>query len=415
VAFRKTNLRNNITVATDSIDGFETVSVGLFINVGSVNENDMQVGLSHFVEHMAFKGTTSRTASQISGAIESVGGFINAYTGKESTAFWVRLLKTDIELAVDIITDIVQNSVFDAEEFEKERGVIVQEIRQLNDVPGDLIFDMFQEKCFEGERLGTQILGEESDIMSYCASDLKEYMNSKYSPDKMIMCASGGINHDDLVCLTEKFSDKMRKLDVDVIEKQTYKGGYIFKKKKLEQTHLVIGFEGLSHNSDERFRLGVLSNILGGGMSSRLFQEVREKMGLVYSIFSFDSNYVDTGTFGVYAACEDSNAKDVVSIVMDEFMKIKVDITDEEVQKAKTQMRASILMSLESSMSRMQRLAGQLMFRKRYISPSEITQKIDEVTIESVKNVADTIFNAKPTLAALGNCDEIEKLYETCS
>ena len=409
---KKTRLDNGLTVISDNIDGFETASIGLFVNVGSVNENDRQTGISHFLEHMAFKGTKTRSALDISYAIESVGGVINAYTSKEVTAFHAKVLKNDVQLALDIITDIVQNSTFDKAEFDKERGVIIQEIRQTNDSPDDYVFDMFQSKCFDGERLGTSILGSEKDILSFEPSDMREYLTSKYSPDKMVLSAAGRIDHDALVELATDFTKGMQSFQTEAVEKQTYRGGFIAKQKDLEQTHLIFGFEGLSHTHDDRYTLSILSTILGGGMSSRLFQEIREKRGLVYAVFSFASNYRDTGAFGVYAACEDSKVKEVIDITRDELLNVGKDITADEVEKAKTQMKASLLMGLESSSARMERLAMQFLLHGKVSSPDEVVQKIDAVSVDKIKTVAERTFGAKPTLAVIGKGQDFEALNE---
>lgn len=406
------HLNNGITVATDTIDSFETVSLGLFVNIGSVNENAKQTGLSHFLEHMAFKGTTTRTALQISYAIESVGGYINAYTSKEITAFHAKVLKENVTLALDIITDIVQNSVFDEQEFAKEQGVIIQEIRQLNDAPDDYVFDMFQAKCYENEKLGTQILGSEDDILRYTPSDLDTYLKTKYSTDKIVLAASGKIEHKSFLELANNFTSGMKKFDVEPVEKQSYKGGFSFKQKELEQTHLIFGFEGVSHSSDDKFALSVLSAILGGGMSSRLFQEIREKRGLAYSVFSFCSNYRDSGTFGVYAACDDSKVEEVVKISLAEFEKIQHDIDETELNKAKMQLRASLLMGLESSSTRMERIANQYINHGKIVPLTEIVGKIEEISVESLKKVAQKIFATKPTLALIGKGQCAEKLNE---
>ncbi|MDR2666758.1 MAG: insulinase family protein [Holosporales bacterium] len=412
MSIKKTTLKNGLTVATDSINDFESVSVGIFVNIGSVNETIDQIGISHFLEHMAFKGTTTRSASQISYAIESVGGFLNAYTGKEITVFHAKVLKDHLELAVDIIADIIQNSIFDEEELEKERGVIIQEIHQVNDNPDDLIFDLFQAKCFEHERLGTSILGNEANVLAFKAADLDNYLKTQYSTDKMILAASGRVDHDELVKLAESFTNKLSYFKTCDVEQQSYKGGFICKKRQLEQTHLVLGFDGISHTHQDKFNLSVMSTILGEGMSSRLFQEIREKRGLAYSVFSFSSHYRDTGIFGVYAACEDKKAAEVISIIMHELEAIKTDVTKEEVDKAKTQIKASLLMGLENSSVRMERMASQFLFHKKFSSSAEIAEKIDQVTLDSVKNTAQMIFESVPTLAVIGNGKDLEKLYD---
>ena len=409
---QKTKLKNGLTIATDNISNFETASIGVFVNVGSVNESEDQSGISHFVEHMAFKGTKKRSALDISSEIESVGGYMNAYTSKEVTAFHAKVLKENVELAVDVITDIIQNSIFEQKEFEKERGVIIQEIRQLNDTPDDLVFDMFQAKCFDGEKLGTQILGSEENILKFKPDDLEQYLSNNYSTDKMILCASGGIDHDYLVNLSDKYCDKMSSFDTSTPEKQTYKGGFIYKEKDLEQSHLVFGFEGSNHKSEYKFDLFVLSTILGGGMSSRLFQEIREKRGLVYSIFSFTSNYKDTGTFGIYSGCEPKKAPEVLKIIKEEVDKIGNTLTHEEVEKAKTQIKASLLMGLESSSSRMERIANQYLLQNQFLTPSEIAEKIEKITLESVVNASKIVFVTKPTLAVIGKCPQLERLYD---
>ncbi|MBQ2174966.1 MAG: insulinase family protein, partial [Alphaproteobacteria bacterium] len=330
----------------------------------------------------------------------------------EITAFHAKVLKENVKLALDIITDIVQNSIFDEQEFAKEQGVIIQEIRQLNDAPDEYVFDMFQAKCYEDERLGTQILGSEEDILRYSPNDLDTYLKTKYSTDKIVLVASGKIEHNAFLELANNFTSGMKKFDVEPVEKQRYKGGFSFKQKELEQTHLIFGFEGVSHSSDEKFALSVLSAILGGGMSSRLFQEIREKRGLAYSVFSFCSNYRDSGTFGAYAACDDSQAEEVVKISLAEFEKIQQDITDAELNKAKMQLKASLLMGLESSSTRMERMANQYINYGKLLPIEDIIETIDAISVESLKLVAQKIFASKPTLALIGKGQCAEKLNE---
>jgi predicted Zn-dependent peptidase len=409
---KTSKLHNGLTIATDCIENFETASIGIFVNIGSVNETPKQSGISHFLEHMAFKGTSKRTALEISKAIESVGGHINAYTSNEITAFHAKVLKNDVELAIDIITDILQDSKFDQKEFAKEQSVIIQEIHRTNDSPDILVFDMFQKKCFEGESLGMSILGPEENILAFKPTDLANYLKTKYSTKKMIFCASGNINHEAAVELTSKFATKMSSFEIEEPATQKYKGGFIYKKKELEQTHTVFGYEGLPHSAEDKYELNVLSTILGGGMSSRLFQEVREKRGLVYAIFTDGSNNKDTGIFCVYAGCADSKVKEVIDVISNEFEAIKNNLTDEEVQRAKVQIKASLLMGLESSGTRMQIMANQFITEGRFFTPKEITEKIDSVTKESVIKVANKVFSTKPTLAIIGNGTNIENIYK---
>jgi predicted Zn-dependent peptidase len=340
---------------------------------------------------------------------------MNAYTSNEATAFYAKVLKEDVRLAIDIITDIIQDSRFDLVEFEKEQSVIVQEIHRMNDSPDVLVFDLFQEKCFDGESLGMSILGPEENILAFKPQDLTDYLRAKYSTSKMILCASGKVDHDEVVDLACKFADKMSSFDVVEPALQSYKGGFISKKKELEQMHIVLGFEGVSQTAADRYDLSVLSTILGGGMSSRLFQEIREKRGLVYTIFADGSNNKDTGTFCVYAGCADQKAAEVIDVISSEFGKIRLDLTEEEVYRAKVQIKAGLLMGMESPATRMQTMANQFFAEGRFSTLQEMTSRIDAVTLESVRKVASKVFSTRPTLATIGNSDEAEGLYERCA
>jgi predicted Zn-dependent peptidase len=408
MAIKKTILENGLTVATDNIDNFETVSLGLFVNVGSVNESNELCGISHFVEHMAFKGTETRTSLQISEAIESVGGFMNAFTSKEITAYYVKVLKGDLELAVDIIADIVQNSVFSMEEFEKERDVIIQEINQSNDTPDSLVFDLFQSQCFEDEKLGMPILGTVNNINSFAPRSLHDYVLNNYSSSKMIMTASGNVDHERFVHLVQQYTGKTKSFDTEGVETQKYKGGLIYKEKELEQMHIAIGFEGEAHAFPRRYDMMVLATIMGGGMSSRLFQEVREKRGLAYSVFAYQTNYRDTGVFGIYLGCDIKRAKEAVDVVNNEMAKIEAGISNEELARAKTQIKASYLMELESSSARMVRMANQHLLYGRFFSNSEVAEAIDNVSMDSILEVARRINGSKQTMAIVGKTEGIE-------
>ncbi len=412
MSVEKTTLENGLTIATDTIRNFETVSVGVFVNVGSVNETQELCGVSHFVEHMAFKGTSKRTAIEISSAIESVGGHINAYTSKEITAYYAKVLKENTELAVDIISDIIQNSIFDPVEFEKEREVITQEIKQTNDTPDDLAFDVFQEKCFDGEALGRPILGFIDNIKSFKPSDLDNYLKTNYCSSKMILAASGNIEHNDLVHLAQQYTPKISDFPTKTPNIQSYKGGFAFKEKDLEQRHILIGFKGAAHKDIDRFDLCVLSTLMGGGMSSRLFQEIREKRGLAYSIFSYVSSYRDSGMFGVYTGCDLTKSQEVVKVIYDELQSARHNISSDEVEKAKIQMKAALLMGLESSSTRMERTAHQFLLHGRFFSSEEITSAIDKVSVDSVIAVLNKVLLSPPTLAVVGRGTDVESLYK---
>ena len=398
-----TKLNNRMTVVSDNIDSVETISLGIFVSVGSVNEEDNQKGLSHFLEHMVFKGTTTRNALQISSEIESVGGIMNAFTGQEMTGFHVKILKEHLPLAIDIISDMLQNPTFDSIEFDRERKVVIQEIKMVNDSPDDYISDLFQSTCFTNERLGSPILGFEEGILSYTSDDIRNYMDTNYSIDKMVLVASGNVRHDELVDLANKFIVKLKQFKTKQVKKQNYTGGYLYKERDLEQTHIMMGYEGYSYNDDNKYKLMLLSSILGSGSSSRLFQEVREKRGLVYTVYSTTSSFRDTGTFGVYAACEPSKTEEVINIVKEELTKIQSNLSIEELNKAKMQLKSSILMGLENNSNRMEKIASQYLLEGKITEINETINNINRLDVEDIENTASNIVNNKYTLTILGN------------
>ena len=398
-----TKLNNGMTVISDSIDSIETISLGIFVSVGSVNEEDNQKGLSHFLEHMVFKGTTTRNALQISSEIESVGGIMNAFTGQEMTGFHVKILKEHLPLAIDIISDMLQNPTFDSIEFDRERKVVIQEIKMVNDSPDDYISDLFQSTCFTNERLGSPILGFEEGILSYTPDNIRNYMDTNYSIDKMVLVASGNVKHDELVDLANKFIVKLKQFKTKQVKKQNYTGGYLYKERDLEQTHIMMGYEGCSYNDNTKYKLMLLSSILGSGSSSRLFQEVREKRGLVYTVYSTTSSFRDTGTFGVYAACEPSKTEEVISIVKEELNKIQSNLSIEELNKAKMQLKSPILMGLEINSNRMEKIASQYLLEGKITEVNETISSINRLDIEDIESIANSVVNNnKYTLTILG-------------
>lgn len=403
-----TKLNNGMTVISDNIDSVETISLGIFVSVGSVNEEDNQKGLSHFLEHMVFKGTTTRNALQISSEIESVGGIMNAFTGQEMTGFHVKILKEHLPLAIDIISDMLQNPTFDSIEFDRERKVVIQEIKMVNDSPDDYISDLFQYTCFTNEKLGSPILGYEEGILSYTPNDIRNYMNTNYSIDKMVLVASGNVKHDELVDLANKFIVKLKQFKTKPVKKQIYTGGYLYKERDLEQTHIMMGYEGYSYNDNNKYKLMLLSSVLGSGSSSRLFQEVREKRGLVYTVYSTTSSFRDTGTFGVYAACEPSKTEEVISIVKEELNKVQSNLSIEELNKAKMQLKSSILMGLENNSNRMERIASQYLLEGKITEINETIRNINCLDIKDIENTASNIVNNKYTLTILGKPSNID-------
>ncbi|MCQ2740675.1 MAG: insulinase family protein, partial [Alphaproteobacteria bacterium] len=364
-------------------------------------------GISHFFLHISFKGTKTRTALQISEEIEDVGGQSNAYTSRQFTAYYAKMMKEDAELAVDVLTDSVKNSIFPEDELKKEREVVIQEIKQTIDTPDDIVFDYFQETAFPNQVLGRSILGPQEIVRKFERSDLINYINSNYAAENMVMCAVGNIKHQafgDMV--KSRMSDSRSKTNFSV-DKQTYVGGFFKEQRPIEQTHVVVGYEGVSRQSQEYYNVAVLSTILGGGMSSRLFQEIREKRGLVYSVYSFMAAHSETGVFGIYAGTEAKEVPVLMPVVIDEIKKIcNEKVAEKELYRAKMQLKSGIKMGLESSSSTAEVLARQNLIFNRSIPLAEVIAKIDDCTKETIQSTAQKIFAGNPTYALLGDIDK---------
>ncbi len=402
MAIQVTTLENGLRVATDSMDTVESVSIGVWVDVGTRYERQEINGVSHMLEHMAFKGTKRRTALDIAEQIEDVGGHINAYTSRENTAYYARVLKEDQALALDIIADILQHSTMDGEEFERERGVILQEINSAEDTPDDVIFDHFQQAAYPDQPLGRPVLGLADVVGGMSRETVIDYMTSHYHAPGMVLAASGRCDHDHVVAMAREHFTELGQGPLPTREKAAYSGGESRKTKDLEQAHLLLGFDGMAYDDPDFYAMAVFSTLFGGGMSSRLFQEIREKRGLVYSIYSFASSYLDGGMFGIYAGTGENETAELVPLVCDEIKKIQDSVGDAEVARSKAQLKASILMSLESSSSRCEQLARQLMVFKRPLTVEEVVDKIDAVDAAAITRVAQRIFATPPTLASLG-------------
>jgi len=397
-----TTLPNGLRVVTDSIPHVETVTCGLWVDVGARHEPAHINGISHVLEHMAFKGTARRSARQIAEEIEAVGGYLNAYTSREATAYHSRILKDDLPLAIDILADILQNSTFDATEFEREQSVIIQEIGQTLDTPDDIVFDYFQEICFPNQPMGRAILGTAEIVRSLTPAQVKAYMQDHYGAHQMVFAAAGKLEHQEIV---DRVAEKFAQLPVDR-PKETppavYKGGVFHQARDLEQTHMILGFEGLPFGHPEHYVASVLSTVLGGGMSSRLFQEVREKRGLVYSIYTFSSNYQDSGIFGIYAGTSPYQLSELLPVVHDELDHFSKTLDVSEINRAKAQLRASLTMSLESTTARCEQLANHLLIYGRLIPLREILDEVEAVTLERVGALAERLFKGPKTMITLG-------------
>ncbi|WP_052401442.1 M16 family metallopeptidase [Muricoccus aerilatus] len=411
-AIRLTRLPNGLTVVSDTMSRVETASIGAYVHTGTRDETPEENGVSHFLEHMAFKGTEKRDASAIAREIEAVGGHLNAYTARETTAYYAKILKEDLPLAADILGDILTHSTFSPEEVERERGVILQEIGQANDTPDDIVFDHFQERAFHGQPMGRPTLGPAGIIETLPREALTGYMRRHYGPSRMVVAAAGAVDHDALVELTKQHFADLPSIDQHEAEPARYTGGEFREERDLDQVHLLLGFPGPAYGDPMHHPTMLLSTILGGGMSSRLFQEIRERRGLVYSVYSFHSPYRDAGLFTIYAGTGEEQAAELMPATLEELRRVQHDVTEEELARAKAQLRASVLMSLESTGSRCEQLARQLQVHGRIIPVEETKARIAAVTVEQVQQAAARAFRAAPTLAALGPAGRVPHLPE---
>lgn len=404
---KTTTLASGLRVASDTINHVETVALGVWLNIGTRHEKKSENGIAHMLEHMAFKGTTTRTALDISQAIEDVGGYMNAYTSREMTAYYVRVLRKDVELAVDILSDILQNSIFDATEFAREQGVVLQEIGRSNDTPDDVVFDYFQETCFGDHPMGWATLGTEEIIKSLTPEAVKAYMNRHYGVKNMVFSAAGRIEHDQLCGLVDKYFIKLNDKGDQTPLPANYVGGDFRKKKDLEQVHVVLGLPTVNMFDPAYYDYMILSSVLGGGMASRLFHEIREKRGLVYTISADQYSYTDVGMMTIYAGTSPKEVGQLLPVICEELKKAMSTITDEEVQRSKNQMQAGLLMGLESTSHRCERLAKQMHLFNRPIPMEEILKKLDHVSVQSVQAACKNLLSCKPTLTTLGLVDQV--------
>lgn len=396
-------LSNGLRIATDSIATVETVALGMWVKAGSRWETPATNGAAHFLEHMAFKGTTSRSAAQIAETIERVGGHMNAATSRESTAYYMRLLHNDLATGMDVLGDILINSSFAPEDVDCERRVILQELGMTLDTPDDLIFDHYQETAFARQPLGHTILGPAENIQTFQSQDLRTFMSQNYHPSEMVFVASGRVDHDAVVKLAEQFYHALPTPHAtSSFTPGAYTGGLYVESKELEQLHVILGFEGIALTDEHYYTLSVLTAILGGGMSSRLFQKIREELGLAYTVYAFKACYMDTGTLGIYAGTGGDEAKKLMPALAQEIAKLCQSITPQELERAKAQLKAGLLMGLESTSNRCEYLANQLLFFGRPFSSQEIVDRIDRVTTTHLFEVAQRVFQSPLTLAALG-------------
>jgi predicted Zn-dependent peptidase len=411
-AVRLTRLPSGLTVVTERMERVETVSFGAYVATGSRHETEAENGVSHFLEHMAFKGTERRSAAEIAEEMDAVGGHLNAYTAREQTAYYAKVLKEDTALAADIIGDILTHSTFDPEELERERGVILQEIGQANDTPDDIIFDRFQEQAYPGQSLGRPVLGSEETVRAMSRTALMGYMRRHYPASNVVIAAAGALEHDQILDLTRAHFADLAADPAPGATAGNYRGGEMREDRDLDQVHIVLGFPSVAYEDPDFHATLLLSTLLGGGMSSRLFQEVREKRGLVYSIYSFTAPFNDSGLFGIYAGTGESEAEELIPVTLEELRKVQAEVTEAELARARAQAKAGLLMSLESTGSRSEQLARQIQVFGRVVPVAETVAKINAVDTQAIQRAAARHFRAAPTLAVLGPGGRVPALAE---
>jgi predicted Zn-dependent peptidase len=398
-----TRLPSGLAVVTDSMPHLQTASLGCWVGSGSRDELPDEHGIAHVLEHMAFKGTKRRSARQIAEEVEAVGGDLNAATSVETTAYYARVLKADVPLALDVISDILSHPKFDPDELKREQNVIVQEIGATEDTPDDLVFDYLQATAFPDQPVGRSILGTPQTVCSFKDKNLRGYLARNYRAPDMVVAATGSVDHKAIVAEVERRFATFSGPPAPQPQPARFGGGSRLEARDLEQAHIAVAFEGLPQRHPDLHSLQVFASALGGGMSSRLFQEVRETRGLCYAIYAYHAPFSDTGMFCLYAGTDASDADELMRVVVGEMERAAGDITEVEVNRAKAQMKAGLLMALESSSARVQQLANQMLIHGRPMALEEIVAKIEAVTVASARAAgAALIGRSRPAVAALG-------------
>jgi predicted Zn-dependent peptidase len=406
---RVSRLANGLRVVTDAMDSVETVSLGVWVDVGTRHEPKEINGVAHVLEHMAFKGTTRRSALKIAAEIEAVGGHLNAYTSREHTAYYAKVMAPDVPLAVDILADILQHSTFDPAELERERAVILQEIGQAQDTPEDIIYDYLQEQAFPDQPMGRPVLGRAAIIRAIDRTAVAGYLARNYGAGGMVLAASGNCDHDAIVALAARRFADLPARGATATEPAHYVGGEYRESRALEQVHIVLGFPGFAFADPDYYAASVVSTALGGGMSSRLFQEIREKRGLVYSIYSFAHAYSDGGLFGVYAGTGEREAAELLPVLCDEIRKLERGLEPVELDRARAQLKAGLLMSLEATSARAEHHGNYMLIFDRPFEVADTIRRIDSVDEAAVARVYARLVAARPTFAAIGPIGAVEE------
>lgn len=413
--FRKEILKNGVRIVTEEIPHVRSVSLGLWVGAGSRDEDDTNSGISHFIEHMLFKGTQKRTARELAEALEAVGGQLNAFTTKEYTCFYVRVLDEHLDLAIDVLSDMFFNSQLSANDLDTERRVVLEEISMYEDSPDELIHDLFARTIWKEHRLGRPILGSVDSIQSLTRETLVNYLHRQYRPDRLVIAAAGHISHEVLVDKLQPLYEGWQRPNPTAFkedEAPRTQSAIVSQKKDTEQVHLCLGVPGLSHEDERLYALYVLNNVLGGGVSSRLFQEIREQRGLAYSVYSYHTAYRDSGLLGIYAGTGPANVTQILELLMKEVNQIKMEgILDSELQRTKDQIKGGMYLGLESVSTRMTRLGRSELCHNRVIDPDEVIEKVDAIQHEDILSLASELFiPEKFSAVAIGPGDHAPEL-----
>jgi predicted Zn-dependent peptidase len=410
---RRTTLPGGLRVITEQVPGVRSVAFGVWVNVGSRDETGAQMGSAHYLEHLLFKGTRKRSAMEISSSIEAVGGDLNAFTTKEYTCYYARVLDVDLPLAIDVVCDVVTDALIRPEDVEGERGVILEEIAMHDDDPGDVVHDEFAAAMFGDTPLGRPVLGTIDTIEGISRTSINSFYRRKYRPESMVVAAAGNLDHDTVV-------RQVRAAYAHVLDGESeasaarpkrrprpHAAGVKVSNRPTEQAHLVLGVPGITRGDDRRYALSVLSTALGGGMSSRLFQEVREKRGLAYSVYSYAQGYSDDGMFGVYVGCLPGKVDTVLDVCLSEMQQVAdFGLTDDEIRRGKGQVRGATVLGQEDTGARMTRIAKSELHADPLLGIDDLLSRVDAVTSDDIRTVARDLLTAPTTLAVIGPFDE---------
>ncbi|AFS78557.1 M16 family peptidase [Gottschalkia acidurici 9a] len=412
--YNKKTLENGLRIVTEYIPYVKSVSIGIWVEAGSIRENVHNNGVTHFIEHMIFKGTEKRTAKEIAESIDNIGGQINAFTSKECTCYYVKVLDNHLSDAIEILADMLFNSKFDEEEMKKEKGVILEEIKMYEDSPEDLVTDLLAKSIFNNHQLGMPILGSSETLNNLTREDILDYYKTYYTPENTVISIAGNFKEEDIMDLIKEYFGNWEpnQKNLEVNNPPKIDRNIISKVKDIEQMHLCLGMEGINSGNMDLYPLLVLNNIFGGGMSSRLFQTVREDMGLAYSIYSYMYSYKDVGVFSIYAGMNKENILTVSEIIVKNINEIKKNlINEEEMNKSKEQLKGNYILGLESTFSRMSYIGRSELLLGRTDTPEELLEKIDKVKIEDIRKIVDKVFSKDSlNISIVGNIEDEEKL-----